>query len=60
MRARGMLDGVTEADVTEADLAEMRGHSTSVVEKVYRGMKAVERKTRTQLQLRQLMEVSSL
>lgn len=54
MRARGLLD-----DVTETDLAEMRGQSTFVVQKVYRGMMAEQRKTATQLKLRRLMEVST-
>ncbi|KAF0289813.1 hypothetical protein FJT64_011957 [Amphibalanus amphitrite] len=55
MRARGLLD-----DVTDTDIAEMRCQSTPVVEKVYRGMKASERKAHTQLRLRQLMEAELL
>ena len=54
MRARGLLDGVTETY-----LAEMRGQSTYIVQKVYRGMMAVQRKTATQLKLRRLIEVSN-
>ncbi|KAF0301458.1 hypothetical protein FJT64_026242 [Amphibalanus amphitrite] len=53
MRARGLLD-----DVTDTDIAEMRCQSTPVVEKVYRGMKTSERKAHTRLRLRQLMEVA--
>ena len=53
MRARGLLDGVTETDI-----AEMRGQSTSLVQKVYRAMEAVQRKSSTQLHLRRLMVVS--
>lgn len=52
MLAQGLLDGVTLAD-----LAEMRGQSTHVVEKVYRGMLASKRKTDTQFRVRQLIEV---
>ena len=52
MKSRGLLEGVTDSD-----MVEMRGQSTAVMEKVYRGMSAVQRKTSTQLCLRQLMEV---
>ena len=54
MRARGLLD-----NVTETDLAEMRGQPVFVVQKVYRGMMAEQRKTAAQLKLRRFMEVSN-
>ena len=55
MRARGLLD-----NVTDTDLAEMWGQSAFVVQKVYQGMMEEQRKTTTQLQLRRLMEVRNV
>ena len=54
MRSLGHLKGVTDVD-----LAEAKGQSTSVVDKCYRGMKAVERKSSTQLRWTLLMEVTN-
>jgi len=51
MRSLGHLEGVTDVD-----LAEAKGQSTSVVDKCYRGMKAAERKSSTQLRWTLLME----